>query len=91
MCVGDWGVVTSWMDSHAGDPLGVGLEFFSHFLFDKVVDADRALCGHKEIGPDWVEGYTLDQAFVPAEGILTSPPAQLVDIHLQVACVIRHH
>lgn len=49
------GVVTSWVDSYAGDPFGVGLEFLGHFLFHQVVDPDRALGGYKEVGPDRVE------------------------------------
>lgn len=38
-----------------------------------------------------MEGHGLDQAFVPPEGVLAPPTAQLVDEHLQVAGVIRHH
>lgn len=76
---------TSRVDGHAGDPLGVGLQFFGHFLFDQVVDPDRALRPHKEVGPDWVEGYALNQTFALPEGVLTAPPAHLVNEHLQVA------
>lgn len=84
-------VITPRVDSHAGDPLGVGLQFFCHFLFHQVVDPDRPLRCHEEIGPDGVEGHTLNQTFVLPEGVLTPPPAQLVDEHLQVTRVIRHH
>lgn len=52
--------LTSRMNSYTGDPLGVCLEFFGHFLLDQVVDPDRTLRGHKEVGPDRVEGHGLD-------------------------------
>lgn len=84
-------VVTSWVDSYAGDPFGVGLKFFGHFLFHQVVDPDGALGGYKEVGPDRVEGHALNQTFVLPERVLAPPPAQLVDEHLQVARVIGHH
>lgn len=82
---------TSGVDGHAGDPFGVGLELLGHFLFDEVVDADGALRGHEEVGPDGVEGHALDQTFVPPERVLAPPPAQLVDEHLEMAGVIGHH
>lgn len=84
-------VVTPGVDCHAGDPLGVCLQFFRHFLFDQVVDPDRALRSHEEIGPDRVEGYTLNQTLVLPERILAPPPADLVNKDLQVARVIWHH
>lgn len=83
--------VTSRVDRHAGDPLGVGLQFFRHFLFDQVVDPDRALCSHKEVGSDWVKGHTLNQTLVLPKRVLAPPPADLVDEDLQVARVIWHH
>lgn len=85
------GLLTSRVNGHAGDPFGVGLQFLGHFLFDEVVDPDGALRRHKEVGPDRVEGYALNQPFVPPERVLAPPPAQLVDEDLQVAGVIRHH
>ena len=84
-------MVTSRVDGHAGDPLGVGLQFLGHFLFDQVVDADGGLSRHEEVGPDGVEGHALNQTLVLPEGILAPPPAHLVDEHLQVARVIWHH
>ncbi|TNN30935.1 hypothetical protein EYF80_058912 [Liparis tanakae] len=56
-----------------------------------VVDADGALRAHEEVGPHRVEGHALDQPFVLPEGVLTPPPAHLVDEHLQVAGVIGHY
>lgn len=38
-----------------------------------------------------MEGYTLDKTFVPPERILAPPSAHLVNEHLQVARVVRHH
>ncbi len=84
-------LVTPGVDGHAGDPLGVGLEFFGHFLFHQVVDPDGALRRHKEVGSDGVEGHALNQTFVLPEGVLAPPPAHLVNEHLQMARVIRHH
>lgn len=38
-----------------------------------------------------MEGYALNQTFVPPERVLASPPAQLMDEDLEMAGVIGHH
>lgn len=75
------------MDGHAGHPLAVGHQLLGELLLEEVVDADVALRGHEEIGPDGVEEDALHQAFALAEGILAPALAGLVDQHLHVAVV----
>lgn len=83
--------LTSWVHSHAGDPLAVGHELFGELLFDEVVDAYVALCGHKEVGPDGMERDALHHAFVLTEWVLCAPFAHLVDHDLQTAAIIGHN
>lgn len=78
------------MDGHAGNPFGVCLQFLGHLLLHQIVNADVALRGHKEVGPDGVEGHALNQAFVAPEGVLAPSCTELVDEHLLMAGVIRH-
>lgn len=78
------------MDGHAGDPLAVGHQFLGELLFDEVVHAYVALCGHEEIRPDGMEGHALDQTLALAEGVLRPPFAHLVDDHLQITGVVGH-
>lgn len=73
------GTLTSWMHSHAGDPLAVGHKLLGELLFDEVVDTHVALCGHKEVGPDRMEADALHHALVLTKGVLCAPFAHLVD------------
>lgn len=84
-------VLTPRVHGHAGDPLAVGLQLLAKLLLEQVVDADAALSGHQEVGPQRVEAHTLHRTTTPAEWVLAPPPRQLVHQHLQVAAVVRHH
>lgn len=70
------------MHGQTGDPLAVGHELLGELLFDEVVDTHIALCGHKEVGPDWMERDALYHALALPEGVLRAPFAHLVDQHL---------
>lgn len=84
-------MLTPRVHSHAGDPLAVGLQLLAELLLEQVVDADAALRGHQEVGPQWVEAHALHRTTTPAERVLAPPPRHLVHQHLQVAAVVRHH
>lgn len=73
-----WVLPTPGVHGHAGDPLAVGLQLLAELLLEQVVDADAALRGHQEVGPQRVEAHALDRTTTPAERVLAPPPRQLV-------------